>query len=200
MSTRAIEFGADPSFLIAVSGGGASPRESERFSYAHNVAAFTKAEQDAAMEVVDLYFDFLSGNVSRVALDAHIAEIKDEAWYEALGISGVLIPESWRPIWNWVANYDPADNGGSKDVPTLVLLGGADHALPLYQTIADWNVQLSAAENTDKNRILVLPERDHHLLKPVEGAHHGVGVSTEPLIWNAIDIWLKENLVAADTG
>ncbi len=189
VATRSIDIGGQPDFVVAVSGGGSSPREAEIYNYRHNVSSFTTAEQNTAMTLVDLYFDYLSGKTTRAELDRHIEPVKSTDWYQQLGIANVLISETFRPKWQWVADYDPAQSTTNINIPVLVLLGGADHLIPLDLTIADWNQQL-ATNTASGSRIVTFVGRDHHLR--VAEAGHGYGVSTDPTIWKVITDWLGE--------
>lgn len=192
VATRAAALGAKPDFLIAVSGGGAAPREVERYGYHHSISGFSPEDQAAAMSLVGSYFDYLSGMISRADLDQLIEPIIDSAWYAKLGISRVLISETYRDQWKWVAEYDPATGAENRNFPVIVLLGGADHIISLDLTITDWNRQL-ASNNENGHRIVTFVGRDHHLRDPDEG--HGQGVSTEAMIWNEIALWLSETVL-----
>ena len=195
VATRAVELGAAPAFLIAVSGGGAAPRETERHGYEQRIADQPVEDQKAAMALVASYFDYLAGNISRAALDILIEDVKETIWYQKLGIGNVLISEAYRDKWRWVADYDPATRAKDRNIPTLVLLGGADHGIPLDTTIADWNAQLSSGTNGE-SRIEVLVGRGHHLR--VSGQGHGHGVTTEIFLWRLIDQWLAMQFPAAE--
>ncbi len=189
VATRAAELGADPAFLVAISGGGVSPRESERNAYVHTILAVSPEDRVTAMKVVDAYFDYLSGQLTYQAFDAVAEQVRTTGWYESLGIDRVLVSETYRSKWQWVADYDPAQSADERNFPVLVLLGGADHTIPLDQTVVDWNSQLAEGASVG-SRIDVFVGRDHHLRAP--GSDHGHGVTTDEEIWRVIRLWLSE--------
>ena len=196
VATRAIEQGAEPAFLIAISGGGASPRDTETYAYRFKVSRYLPAEQEAAMQLVDNYFAYLSGEISSAEFDALIAKVEELPWYESLGLSRVLVSEANRPNWQWVADYDPADLAAQRDVPTLVLLGGLDHTIPLGLTVSGWNEQLTGLSGK-RNRIEVLVGREHHMnsLDPNASGGHGFhGMTADPEFWEIIDHWLSQEI------
>ncbi len=190
VATRAAELGAKPDFIIAASGGGASPRQVERFSYSAKVSSADTDQQALAMALVDNYFEYLAGNLSREELDRQIEAVKSTDWYPRLGIDRVLVSPTYRPKWQWVADYDPAKPINNMDFPVLVLLGGADHFIPLELTITKWDRQL--AGGNPASRIVTFPGRGHHL--SLTGTGHGHGISTDSIIWKTTSDWLKQAL------
>lgn len=189
VAIRAADLGAAPDFLIATSGGGASPQESERNAYERIISQFLPADQAQATILVDRYFEYLSGSISRTELDSYISNVSDCAWYDLLGIDRVLVSESNRPNWQWVSDFSPAAGAEKRIFPVLVLLGGADHSIPLDLTITSWNSQLSQNKLTN-NRIVTFVGRDHHLR--MHGQGHGSGISTDAVIWGEIAQWIVE--------
>lgn len=191
VATRAAELGAHPDFVVAVSGGGVSPREVERNAYHHSVASTSPDGRAMAMAFVDSYFAYLSGDLSRAELDDLVERARTTAWYGSMGIDRVLVSETYRSKWQWVADYDPADAAGALNLPVLVLLGGADHTIPLDRTIAAWNRQLTSGAAAG-SRIDLFVGRDHHLRKAYAGHGNGHGVTTDDEIWRVIDLWLQQ--------
>lgn len=182
VATRAIELGAEPAWFVAVSGGGAAPRAVERHGYRLRVAGFSDGERRRALALVDVYFDYLAGNLARDELDQRITRVAATPWYEPLGLARVLVSESGRSHWAWVANYDPQVAAVARGLPTLVLLGGDDESIPLETTVARWAAQLEAAPS----RIVVLPGRDHHLQR----GGPGHGLTTDDEVWSLIGAWI----------
>ncbi|MDH3513183.1 MAG: alpha/beta hydrolase [Gammaproteobacteria bacterium] len=197
VATRAAELDAEPAFLIAVSGGGVSPYESERHAYNRALSSASDQDRAAANAFVDAYFDYLSGRLSYPALGDMIEQARTTAWYVSLGIEQVLVSPAFRSKWEWVAKYDPARSAGERRFPTLVLLGGADHTIPLESTIADWKNQLSI-NGVPGSRIDIFIGRDHHLR--LAGTNHGHGVTTDQEIWDVINVWLDERHSTVPSG
>ncbi len=188
VTTRAAELGAEPAFFIAIAGGGAAPRETETYFYGHRVSGLGDADQAAAMAFVDIYFDYLSGDLPRDIFDQRLSEARQYDWFTQLGIERVLVSEANRKNWQWVGDYDPGLLAATRRFPTLVVLGGADHTIELNRTISDWNQQLAASQNTD-SRIEIFVGRGHHLrLANDQGGH---GVTTDDVVWSTIGQWLS---------
>lgn len=203
VAVRAMEIGAEPDFLIAVSGGGASPREVETYNYRLKLLHYSSAQQKAGMALVDKYFAYLGGEISRADFEALIADVSDQPWYENLGF--ILVSESNRSNWAWVANWDPAEQTAARGAPTLVMLGGLDHAIPLSQTVEDWNSQLTGGLISN-NLIVTLPGREHHMnivdiseadrshtdASDDGNAHSGFqGMATDDDFWSHVVDWLR---------
>ena len=149
------------------------------------------------MKVVDRYFAYLGGEMSRAEFDALVADVSDQPWYQGLGL--ILVSETNRPNWAWVANWDPAAAAAQSDVPTFVLLGGLDHTIPLDLSVKDWNRQIGNGAASG-SQITVLSGRDHHMnivqphIDGEEGGEYGGrfhGMTTDLEFWSLIYYWLS---------
>lgn len=162
-------------FLIVVSGGGASPRESERFSYGQQFAAagLAEADQAAGFALVDAYFDYLESGNGRAELSGRLNSLATEpdqplhALAEQLG--RILVSEANRPNWRWVASYDPATDLSSLKCPVLLLFGDRDRDQPTELAVKRWREGLARAGN-DAVTLMVFPGAGHGIRV---GGHHG---------------------------
>lgn len=187
VATRAAELGASPAFLVALSGGGLAPRAVESYGYEQRMAARPAEDRRAALALVDAYFDYLSGAASRGTLDEQLALARAQSWYGPLGLERVLVSEQSRPYWQWVAQYDPAAAAAERAFPCLVMLGGADHVIPVDATVSAWRRQL-AGPAAAASRLIIWPGRDHHLNLAAEHGSHGL--TTDERVWRVVEQWL----------
>ena len=153
------------SFLIVVTGGGATPREVEWFGYEGALRHRGASESDvtAARGLVARYFDYLATGEKRGELLDAIAAAKKEAWSAAVPLERVLPSEGNRERWSWVATYDPRSDIAKLHVPVLLLFGGADHLTPPV-SLDRWTAALARARVT----VRVFPEAGHAI---VAGEH-----------------------------
>ncbi len=175
-----------PRFIVAVSGGGVSPRITERFVYETRLreAGADPDEVKYAITLVDCYFSYLAGNITKAEFDF---ELSTSTWTETLDFP--MPGEDSRGAWSWVATYDPNIAGDKNTAATLVVIGGQDAVIPVPETIETWTSYLNATPSSE-DRIMILPDADHHLRQD-NNDHHGFGVSTEPLLWDEIVAWVQ---------
>jgi dienelactone hydrolase len=74
VATLAASLSPDVAFMILISGGGASPRESELFSYGieFEKAGLSDAEKADAKKMLELYYGYLATGEGRAQLGAHL--------------------------------------------------------------------------------------------------------------------------------
>ncbi len=163
VAPRAIARGAEVAFLIAVSGGGATPRQVEQYGYAGalNHMDVSDAERERAEALIERYFAYLGGEIDRATLQTDVEAVRNAAWYRGLGIGRVIPSEANLRSWQWVALYQPEQDIAALNIPTFVALAGADHSTPLSDSVAAWTHAL--ASNGAPTRISVYPGADHHL-------------------------------------
>ena len=118
----------DVSFLIALTGGGLSPRVVERFDYERRLerAAVKGEDLATARRAIDAYFSYLAADVPQTAVTTLLDSGKNRSWPFDLGLERVLPSEAQRPAWTWVASFDPAPSIRNLRLPVLVLIGGLD--------------------------------------------------------------------------
>lgn len=159
---------SDVAFLIALTGGGVSPRVIERFDYERRLhaAGVTGADLLAARAAIDAYFAFLAGEVPQAAVTRLLESGKDRSWPADLGMARVLPSDAQRPAWSWVATFDPRPSLSSLRLPVLAMIGGRDRD-PAMEVQA-W--QAALAPNGDpRTEIRVEPDAGHVLT--VGGTH-----------------------------
>ncbi|MEO8505667.1 MAG: alpha/beta fold hydrolase [Acidobacteriota bacterium] len=178
-------------FLVAVTGGGATPRQVETLNYEHAIerGRLDKDQAAAARKAVDAYFAYLGTGQGLEALEATLAEPSNQPWASAIGLAHVLPSEALRPKWEWVASYDPLADIQRLKIPVLVLLGGRDENSPTDDAFAAWNRGLSGTSDP-RSRILMVPGAGHgmtlggHQMHPTpEGTKYAPGVFDEAIRW-----------------
>jgi len=185
VAARAVALCARPAFLIAVSGGGVSPRTVERYAYEQKLiaAGISGPERAAAMGLVERYFEYLVGDISLAALRADLNVSRS-----AKVLRFPIPSEADRAHWRWVAQYDSGAAVGSLQIPTFVIIGGRDDTIPRSETIDAWTDGLARSAPMD-DRIMIVPDADHHL-RAGGGASHHAGVAVDPAIWDQLTAWI----------
>lgn len=153
----------DVAFMILISGGGASPRESERFSYGMEFekAGLSESEKAEAFNVLDLYFDYLATGEGR----SQFASALDSIRATRLGplaeqLDRIFPSEENRPNWSWVGAYEPTPDIESVTCPVLLLFGERDTDHPTERAVKRWREGLQKAGNDDVT-IMVFPGAGH---------------------------------------
>jgi pimeloyl-ACP methyl ester carboxylesterase len=164
VATLAASKSADVAFMVLVSGGGASPLESERFSYdkAFERAALTEAERKDAESVLDQYFKYLETGANRDALVARLEQAKTARWYPLARLDQILPSEPNVANWRWVATWDPAPLAAKITIPVLLIFGDRDTSHPHDIAVRRWRDALAKAGNT-RATIVVFPGADHSI-------------------------------------
>jgi dienelactone hydrolase len=187
VAPRAIARGAPAAFLVAVSGGGTSPQEVERYDYASTLdrLAVTGGERQRADALVDSYVSYLRGDIDLPAMRAALAQVREASWYRPLGLSRVIPDEAARGQWRWVATYDPASDLAALRVPVFAVLGGEDRPSLVPGAVSVWRATL--AQRTDA-QVVVYPGADHHMrVRAGEGWRR-----VSPAYERALDNFLRE--------
>jgi uncharacterized protein len=156
----------DVAFMILISGGGASPRESELFSFgrAFEQAGLNEAEKADAAGILDLYYGYLATGSGR----AQLAERLEGARAGRLSplaqeLNQILPSEENRANWKWVATWDPAPSIASIKCPVLLMFGDRDTDHPSAIAIRKWREGLQQAGNNQAT-IMVFPGAGHGIL------------------------------------
>lgn len=154
----------DVAFMILISGGGASPRESETFSYQVEFerAGLSVDETTQATAVLDAYFDFMATGEGRTHLLEQLAEIRTTRLSPLADELGPIIPstEEGRRNWSWVGSYDPIPDIERVRIPVLLLFGDRDTDHPTELAVTRWQDGLAAAGN-DQLTLRVFPGAGH---------------------------------------
>jgi len=97
-------------FMVIISGGGVSPRESELYAYgeAFKRAGLSDADKAEAFKVIDAYFHYLATGEGRADLVKRLDASKESAWYPHARLDRILPSDENRTNWSWVASWDPA--------------------------------------------------------------------------------------------
>ena len=162
VATNAATKTKDIAFMIIVSGGGASPRETEMFAYRATFkhAGLSDAETAEAFKVIDAYFGFLSTGEGREQLVKQLDASKTSAWYQYAPLDRILPSPENRMNWSWVANWDPAPAIARIECPVFLMFGDLDMNLPTDVAVKQWRDGLNAAGNKDVT-IMVFPGAAH---------------------------------------
>jgi pimeloyl-ACP methyl ester carboxylesterase len=148
-------------FMILISGGGASPRESELFSYGQ---AFEREglDGDARSEgfrAIEAYFQYLTTGQGRAELLATLEAARESPWYPLARLDEILPDETNRANWSWVATWDPAPHIARITCPVLLVFGERDRSHPTTMAVQRWREGLLKAGN-DAVTVAVFPGAD----------------------------------------
>jgi hypothetical protein len=195
VATLAASRSEDVAFMVLISGGGASPRESELFSYrqAFAKAGLAEAEEREALEVLDEYFHYLASGEGRPALVARLEEARASRWYPHARLDQILPSEEMRRHWSWVATWDPAPHITKIECPLLLLFGERDTDHPTEIAAERWREGLLKAGNDDVT-LTVFPGAGHGI-RMREG-HTGAGRApfADGYMETMLD-WLEQKVV-----
>ncbi|PWT89788.1 MAG: hypothetical protein C5B54_08365 [Acidobacteria bacterium] len=152
----------DIAFLIVISGGGASPRETERFAYnsALTHAGVSESDKAQALSLVDQFFNYLQTGKDREALMQAIEKAKTQEWYRYLNLDRNVPPQEIVSKWSWVATFNPAPSIEKISCPVLLFFGGKDPFQPAAVAAHAWESSLKKGGNT-KYTIKIFPEAGH---------------------------------------
>lgn len=162
-------------FLILISGGGVSPRESELFSYARafDAAGLDDRAKREGFGIIDSYFRYLATGKGRARLVADLEAARGSAWYPHARLDRILPSEENRASWSWVATWDPAPYTAKLTQPVLLLFGARDRQHPTDAAVRAWREGLARAHNDDLT-LIVFPEAGHGIrLRGEHGAGRG---------------------------
>lgn len=161
----------DIAFMILISGGGVTPRESELFSWGKTFDEFglSAAQQEQAFDLLHSYYQYLASGENRPELAARLddlAGLQDSPLAElAKHLQKIFPSVENQPNWRWVASYDPASDLEKVHCPLLLMFGDQDTQHPTQAAIKAWRAALQRAGN-DKLTLMIFP-----------GAGHGIRMS-----------------------
>jgi pimeloyl-ACP methyl ester carboxylesterase len=200
VASRLAAQGGAPAFLIAVSGGGAAPQETERFAYRNALRAASASAEDiqSADSLLDRYFTYLRSGAGRDELLKEIERARAFAWYGQLNLHRVLPSEKTRDRWEWVSTYDPLpDVRMMKGFPVLLLFGEDDALQPTKVAVERWKTGLASAGNRDVE-VRVFAGAGHFLRQ--EGPNpHQPGPYVDGLL-ETVDRWLGKVIGRGASG
>ncbi len=185
-------------FMILISGGGASPRESELFSYGQ---AFEREglDGDARSEgfrAIEAYFQYLTTGQGRAELLATLEAARESPWYPLARLDEILPDETNRANWSWVATWDPAPHIARITCPVLLVFGERDRSHPTTMAVQRWREGLVKAGN-DAVTVAVFPGAGHGIR--MRDGHAGPGRA--PFADGYLDVmvgWLWRHIVVAN--
>lgn len=163
-------------FMILISGGGASPLESELFSYRNEFekAGLDKNEITSALGLMDDYFHFLETGAGREEFVSDLERLRKGTYPGLSGvpeemrvefanlIEGIIPSEGNLSNWSWVAAHDPLPYIRRLRCPLLLMFGELDMDHPTELAIEEWKEGLQEAGN------------DRYTIRVFEGAGHGI--------------------------
>ena len=153
----------DVAFMILISGGGASPRESEFFSYQKGFEkiGLSEPEKLKANGVLDMYFDYLATGEGHARLVANLDSIRAGSLKSfAEQLNRILPSEKYRPNWSWVGAYDPAADIEKVKCPVLLMFGDRDTDHPTELAVEMWRQGLKKAGNNSAT-FMIFPGAGH---------------------------------------
>lgn len=184
----------DVAFMVLISGGGASPYESELHSYKAWFSAmnFTTEEVKEGVALIDSYMKYLSTGENRDELADRLDTTSNEnVKMLANKLSRILPSEKNRSNWEWVATYDPADDLRELKIPVLIMTGDKDSNHPSEMANNKWRQAFK--ENPELLSIVSFPGSGHGIR--VGGHHHGASAKFADGYWEAQIGWLLKNVV-----
>jgi pimeloyl-ACP methyl ester carboxylesterase len=195
VATLAASRSQDVAFMMIISGGGASPYESEMFSYsqAFERAGLSAPEKAEAFSVLADYFRYLTTGENRAPLVARVERARTSKWYPMAKLDQILPTEPNVANWRWVATWDPVPHMATIKIPMLLIFGDQDTSHPHAAAIQKWREGLHSAGN-QKATIVVFPGADHGMR--VRGGFTGTG--RPPLAQGYPEVmlgWLWRNVI-----
>ena len=162
VATLAASQSSDIAFMVLISAGGASPRESELFSYrtTFQKAGLSEAETTDGLRVIGMYFEYLRTGQNRTQLVTELKNSKNKAWYKYASLDRILPSEENRVNWSWVSSWDPAPHIDKITCPMLLMFGDKDTDHPTALALEKWREGLQQAGNT-KAVIMTFPGAGH---------------------------------------
>jgi hypothetical protein len=154
-----------PDFAIVISGGGASPLESELFTWDNEFAkhGLKGTALATATKLARDYYSYYGGKVTRSDLLAAFANaraaggaLKEFADF----LEPKLVPEDKKSLAAWVHDYQPRADIARIKVPMLILLGDRDREHPTASSAKIWRDALTQAGNKDVT-IAIFPGAGH---------------------------------------
>lgn len=158
----------DVAFMILISGGGASPRESEMFSYRGEFdrAGLSPEETAEATAVLDAYFDYMATGDGRARLLERVGAIRGTPLSPLADELEPIIPstEEGRRNWSWTGAYDPVPDIARLRIPLLLLFGDRDRDHPTELAISRWREGLGTSDDAQLT------------IETFPGAGHGIRI------------------------
>jgi len=202
VETSAASQSPDVGFLIVISGGGASPRESELFSYenAFDDAGLTSEQKTQARGLVKAYFDYLATGEDRASLAKQLEGLKSTPDDPLSALAGrldqILPSEDNRSNWSWVATWNPMPFMAKIHCPVLLMFGDHDTEHPTELAVRRWREGLAQAEDA-RATIMVFPGAGHG----IRMGHHRVSSGRAPFAdgySEAMLGWLWQHVVQGE--
>ncbi len=191
---------SDINFMIIISGGGATPRESELFSYKVQFErmGLEDSEIEQGLKIVNQYFGYLAGEMSREAFKSIANELTDTSLgFLGEQLSGILPSESNRENWGWVADYEPLMDIRQIKFPVLLMFGDQDQDQPTQIAVEKWKQGLADAGN-EKTTVSIFPGAGHGIrLVTDQGSHDHRAPFADGYMELQLG-WLWKNVVNAD--
>ena len=169
VASAAVTKSPDINFMIIVSGGGATPRESEIFSYNKQFdhIGLTDNDRKEALILIDRYFDYLAGKTEKPIFDQILDKVNNEQLeFLKKQLKGITPSEANRKNWAWVAEYDPLPDIQKINGSVLLLFGDQDDDQPTNIAVDRWRKGLTGSKQTTIN---IFP-----------GAGHGIRLASHP--------------------
>jgi pimeloyl-ACP methyl ester carboxylesterase len=160
--------GADPDFVVLLSGGGVPPYEQEMYRVEAELrgAGFSDEDIESAVAFMNAKFDVARTGAGWVDFVSTMQGYRGRDWYKYA--QGWPSAQFAQVAWLEVLGYEPASLLAKIDCPVLAVLGGKDLLTPVDAT----SRALQAAFDGDREDLLqitVLPDANHLLLESEVG-------------------------------
>ncbi|HKI84309.1 MAG TPA: alpha/beta hydrolase, partial [Candidatus Krumholzibacteria bacterium] len=156
----------DIAFMILISGGGVTPRESELFSWGKifDEYGLSAAQKKQSFDLLNEYYQYLASGKNRSELAAHLDDLaarRDDPLAKLAKHLDQIFPSAEnQPNWQWVASYDPASDIEHLKCPLLLMFGDQDREHPTEAAIKGWREGLKKAGN-DELTLMLFPGAGH---------------------------------------
>lgn len=184
----------DIAFMVIISGGGASPYESELFSYKKWFESqdFTENEKEQGVGLVNDYMDYLASGNQRDQLVDNLNAVTNKNLMQLANMLKHILPsEKGRLNWSWVGSYDPAEDLRRLNIPALVLMGALDTNQPMEIASSKWKEAYS--DDPDLLSLVLFPEAGHGIRM---GGGHNTEASFADGYWEVQIGWLWKNVIS----
>lgn len=181
-------------FAISVTGGGATPYETEMFAVKNRLThgGISQIDQEKALALFGSYFDFLGNGEGRENLINAINSSQEKEWFGILNLKLPLPTEEERIPWQWISTYDPVADIATMKFPVLVVLGEQDFLSSTQLISEGWTKGLEMADNKNYT-IKIYPEAGHGITVGGHNFGHDALPNYEDGYFQLMGDWVLEN-------
>lgn len=173
VATLAASQSNDIAFMIMLAGGGASPYESEMYSYKMSMEhfGFTQTQKEKGLDLLEDYFNYLKTGKERSKLITRLENLSSGNLRPLVEQVENIVPSvENQPNWRWVATWNPMPHIEKINCPVLLMFGDSDIDQPTDLAVKKWHEGLGKGGNENVTTI-IFPGADHSLRKGGHGHH-----------------------------